>query len=104
MSDIDGKTERSICAGAHESISKQATEISQHDPSKREARVERGGSQQNFADSLLAPSCLSYLANHFRSRTLHLYSLGSQRRLKRVEGRYPAGIRVNRVIVLDERH
>jgi hypothetical protein len=29
-SDTDGQTERSICAGADESISKQATEISQH--------------------------------------------------------------------------
>ena len=27
-----GKTERSKWAGAHESISKQATEISRHDP------------------------------------------------------------------------
>ena len=56
-SDIDGKTERSICAGAHESISKQATEIG--DMTNRRARVERGGSQQNSANFLLAPSCLS---------------------------------------------
>ena len=35
-------------------------------------RVEGGGRQQNLADSLLAPSCLSYGANHLHARRLLL--------------------------------
>ena len=39
-SDIDGQTKRSKWAGAHESISKLATEMSGHRPSNRKASVE----------------------------------------------------------------
>src|SRR5438094_923724 len=66
----------------------------------RKPRVERGGSQQNLADSLQAPSCLSNSANHLRSRTLALADARSVTVLKASRKRYPAGIRVTCVIVV----
>src|SRR5438876_8200559 len=65
----------------------------------RKPRVERGESQQNLADSLQAPSCLSNSANHLRSRTLALADARSGTVLKASRKRYPAGIRVTWVIV-----
>jgi hypothetical protein len=57
-----------------------------------------------MANSLLAPNCLSYGANHLRSRTLALADAQVTTVLKASRRRYPAGIGVNRVIVLDERY
>jgi hypothetical protein len=71
-SDIDGETERSICAGAHESISKQAIEISRHDPSNPEIQ---GSNVVGASKTWRIPywrQVVSYRANHFQSRTLHL--------------------------------
>ena len=58
----------------------------------------------NLANSLLAPSCLSYGANCFRARRLLLPCDHTVTAFETSRRRYPAGIRVNRVIVLDERH
>jgi len=114
-SDIEGKTAREAASElGNERVSNGRERMSQFQ-SKQPRRAhmvrqtERQGSKmfgasKNLANSLLAPSCLSYGANHLRSRTLALADARAAMVLKASRRRYPAGIRVNHVIVLDERY
>ena len=91
--------------GSNERVSKQATEVSSHDPLNRE----RQGSNvvvasNNLADFFLAPSCRSEVAKRVRSRTLGLADAEAETVVKACRRRYPTGIWVNHVMVLDERH